>query len=87
MIGMLNHTRTVRFNAVNGSLKDTGLGFNGGMGIELPMLRKKMFWGAQLSYDLVNFKDENVPFSYDGNEYGTARGDMWSLTGAIGMNF
>lgn len=87
VLGMASLSRVVRFNAVSGTLKDNSTGFEGGMGIELPMLRKKMFWGAQLTYHMVNFKDENVPFVYDNKDYGTARGDMWSLMGSIGVNF
>ncbi len=87
IIGMANHSRSVRFSAISGSLKDSASGFSGGMGIELPMLRKKLFWGAQLTYDMVNFKDENVPFTYDSRDYGTSKGDMWNLTGSIGLNF
>lgn len=87
LMGMSNHSRSVRFSAISGTLKDSASGFTGGMGVEIPMLRKKLFWGAQLTYDLVNFKDENVPFSYDSRDYGTSKGDMWNLTGAIGLNF
>lgn len=87
LIGLANHSRSVRFSAISGTLKDSASGFSGGMGIEIPLLRKKLFWGAQLTYDLVNFKDENVPFIYDSKDYGTGKGDMWNLTGAIGINF
>lgn len=87
VVGMSSYNRTVRFNGLSGSLKDGATGFNGGMGIEVPMLRKKMFWGAQLTYDLVNFKDENIPEVIEGIDYGTARGDMWTLMGSLGINF
>jgi hypothetical protein len=87
LVGMNTNSRNVRFSAISGSLKDSAMGFNGGMGVELPMLRKKMFWGVALTYDLVNFKDENVPFVYDEKNYGTSKGDMWNLMGSIGLNF
>jgi len=92
ILGMSTYSRVIHFSEVSGGLSERPMGFNGGMGIELPMLRKKMFWGAQLTYDLVNFKDENKPFIYgDGVgpdvNYGTSKGDAWTLAGTIGMNF
>jgi hypothetical protein len=87
LLGMGSHTRTVRLSGTSGGLKHNAMGFNGGMGIELPMLRKKLFWGLQLNYDLVNFKDENEPFSYNSVDYGTSKGDFWNLIGSIGLNF
>lgn len=92
IVGMSSYNRVIRFSKISGSQPDKVMGFNGGMGIEIPMLRKKMFWGAQLTYDLVNFKDENNPFYWEdefGNpvNYGTSKGDMWTLSGSIGMNF
>lgn len=87
MVGMASYSRVIRFSAIEGSISDNVMGFNGGMGVELPMLRKKMFWGVSLVYDLVNFKDENIPFVWDDRDYGTSKGDSWTLGGSIGLNF
>jgi hypothetical protein len=87
LVGMSNYARTIRFGSINGSIKDSSTGFNGGMGIEVPMMRKKLFWGLQLNYDLVSFKDENIPEVIEGNNYGTAKGDMWNVIGTVGINF
>lgn len=87
ILGMSSNSRTVRFGTISGNLKDNSSGFNAGMGIELPILQKKLFWGAQLTYDLVNFKDENIPFIYDDKNYGTSKGDMWNALACIGLNF
>lgn len=87
IVGMSSYTRVIHLSEISGSISDKPMGFNGGMGIELPMLRRKMFWGAQLTYDLVNFKDENRPFIWDDVNYGTSKGDLWTLAATIGMNF
>lgn len=87
IVGMSSYTRVIHLSEISGSISDKPMGFNGGMGIELPMLRRKMFWGAQLTYDLVNFKDENKPFIWDDVNYGTSKGDFWTLAATIGMNF
>ena len=87
ILGFSSYTRTIRFSAIPGNLKDPPSGFTGGMGLEMPMLRKKMFWGLQLTYDLVNFKDENIPFIWDNRDYGTSKGDAWTLGGSVGLNF
>ncbi len=88
IVGIASYSNVVRLSAIPGSMSDPGvMGFNGGMGVELPMLRKKMFWGVNLVYDLVNFKDENIPFIWDDRNYGTAKGDSWTLGGSIGLNF
>lgn len=92
LIGMATYNQSLRFTSLSGGIKDSGNGFSGGMGIEVPMLKKKLFWGAQLTYDMVGFKQENVPFTQtlpDGKQrdYGTSKGDLWNLLGCIGFNF
>lgn len=87
LMGMSNYARTIRFSSIGGALKDSSSGFSGGMGIEVPMMRKKLFWGLQLNYDLVNFRDENIPEVIEGTNYGTAKGDLWNVIGTIGINF
>jgi hypothetical protein len=91
MMGVSNYNQKINFSTIGGSLNDTGSGFSGGMGIEVPMLRKKLFWGAQLSYDFVGLKNENVDFIYNtgagDRNYGSSRGDFWNLMGSIGLNF
>lgn len=69
--------------------KEGALGFDVGMGIEIPMLRNKMFLGLQGTYHLINFKDENSEINLAGGEktgiYPT--GDFGNLVVILGVNF
>lgn len=69
--------------------KDQSFGVNLGAGIELPIMRNKMFWAVQGSYQLVNFPDEGKNI-IDKNGVDTGvnlRGDSWLLLGILGINF
>ena len=69
--------------------KDSAFGFNAGAGLELPMLRNKMYFGFQGSYQLINFADENkVILQSDGTKTGVIpRGDSYLILGILGVNF
>ena len=69
--------------------KDAAFAFNAGGGIEIPMLRNKMYFGLQASYQLVNFADENkVLLQSDGTKTGVVpRGDSFLVLGILGVNF
>ena len=68
--------------------KDSAFGFNVGAGIEIPMMRNKMYFGLQGSYQLANFADENK-FLRDENDVQVVKpaGDSWNAVGIIGINF
>lgn len=69
--------------------KDSAFAFNLGGGIEVPMMRNKMYFGLQGMYQLVNFADEN---KYIIGADTTTRiikpgGDSWNGVAILGVNF
>lgn len=70
--------------------REATVGVNGGLGIEIPIMRRKAFFGAQATYRYVNFKDENTPISNSstGTNFGVKpQGDSFDLLGILGMSF
>jgi hypothetical protein len=70
--------------------KDSAMGVNMGMGIEIPFLNNKMYFGAQGMYQLVNFRDENSEIVLDEGQNRTGRypnGDILSGMLILGVNF
>ncbi len=84
--GMSTIQRTISLrNVTSGAYaKDSAFGFNLGAGIEIPMLKNKMYFGLQGAYQLVSFPDEarNIP---DTNV--KPAGDSWTGLGMLGINF
>lgn len=69
--------------------REGAMGFDIGLGIELPMLRNKMYFGGQGMYQLVNFANENTEIIFNNGER-TGKypnGDVWTALGVIGVNF
>ncbi len=70
--------------------KDSAMAFDLGAGIEIPMMQNKMYFGAQVLYQLVNFPDENSEITYDVPAVGTGHypnGDIISVMAILGVNF
>lgn len=69
--------------------KDSAFAANFGGGIEVPMLRNKMYFGGQLTYQLVNFPDENKTMQDSGGNQTSVqpRGDSFLALGILGVNF
>lgn len=68
--------------------REGAMGFDVGLGIELPMLRNKMYFGGQAMYQLVNFQNENTEIVFNGERTGKyPNGDAWTALGVIGVNF
>lgn len=70
--------------------RDSTLGLNFGGGIEIPFNRKKSFFGVQMNYHYVQFRDENANLSSP--ETGAAitkkvSGDTYDVMGIIGINY
>ncbi len=84
----LMRTRTVDSSA-DLVAKDSAWGFNGGLGIEIPIMRNKMFIGLQGAYQLINFADENkyVRESDDVTRIIKPSGDSYTVLGILGSNF
>lgn len=87
--GFARVDRTVRLENVEGFGKEGAMAFDLGAGIELPLMRNKMFFGAQAMYQLVNFHDENTEVTFtNGQKTGKfPNGDSYTLLGILGVNF
>lgn len=74
---------------VPGFGREGAMGFDLGIGIELPMLRNKMYFGAQTMYQLVNFHNENSEIVFaNGDKTGKyPSGDSYTVLGLLGVNF
>ncbi len=81
--------RTTTIQDVSGFGKEGAMGFDLGAGIELPMLRNKMYFGGQAMYQLINFANENseVVFSNSDRTGKYPNGDSYTLLGILGVNF
>jgi hypothetical protein len=81
--------RTIVVTGNSNFAKDSAFGFNLGGGIELPMMRNKMFFGLQGVFQYLMFADENK-IILDENDVKTGvspAGDSFQITGVIGVNF
>ncbi|MGE0634483.1 MAG: outer membrane beta-barrel protein [Pseudobdellovibrionaceae bacterium] len=90
LLGISNNTRTMTLSGVSGFARDSAMGFNFGLGIEIPMMRNKMFFGAQALYQYVNFKDENLELELGKPAVKTGvkpAGDILEIIGILGINF
>lgn len=70
--------------------KDDAMGFDVGAGIEIPMLRNKMYFGAQAMYQLASFPDENSEVLLNNGSEPTGKyptGDVITILGILGVNF
>lgn len=69
--------------------KDSAFAANFGGGIEFPILRNKLFIGAQAMFQYVMFTDESkVMVDRDDISTGVLRdGDSFTLLGVLGVNF
>lgn len=69
--------------------RDASFGFNLGGGMEIPMMRNKMFFAAQATYNMVNFPDEGkTVIDENGVDSGIAlKGDSYQILLILGVNF
>lgn len=81
--------RTTHVSGQATSAKDNALSFDVGGGIEIPMLRNKMYFGVEGLYQILNFSDKNTDFpKQDGSDSGVNQtGDTYTLMGILGVNF
>jgi hypothetical protein len=81
--------RTITVSGVDGAAKDSAFGFNVGAGLEIPMMRNKMFFGLQGNYQIINFADEGTVIrdANDAKTGVTPNGDSWLVIGVLGVNF
>lgn len=87
--GLGNYYRTYSISGLEGFSKDSTYGMAVGMGIEIPLMKKKSYLGIQTSYHMVTFADENKAYIGNGTEklVKTISGDFFDTTLLIGINF
>ncbi|MCM2283094.1 MAG: porin family protein [Bdellovibrionaceae bacterium] len=69
--------------------KDGAFGFNIGAGIEIPMMRNKMYFGLQGAYQMAAFPDENKSIKQSDEVTPVIKpsGDSFTALGILGVNF
>ena len=80
---------TTRSDIVNFYGKDAAFGANAGVGIEIPMLRNKMYFGAQAVYNYINLPNQGA-FITDGSNVNTPykmSGGAYTGSFVLGANF
>ena len=82
------NTRTITLNGQQGFLRDSEFGFQGGVGIEFPLMKNKMFIGAEALYNYVLFPDKGTPLQTSSGATNIIQnGDIIQGLGFIGFNF
>lgn len=81
--------RTTTLSGTEGFGRESTMGLDGGVGLEIPLMRRKAYFGIQATYHSINFKDENSPIVLpDGTNTNVApSGDAYDVLGIIGLNF
>lgn len=88
LMGMNQVYRSIKYDSAVGVARDGALGFSGSFGLEIPMMRNKMYFGAEATYMYVSFPDENNQIVVGTTQTGVyPRGDMIRFMGLIGVNF
>ncbi len=88
--GFANLSRTATVSEESAFSKESASSFEVGIGFELPLLRNKMYFGVQGTYQLVNFADENTQILLNNGSDETGiypAGDIIHVTGILGINF
>jgi|SRR6185312_1220267 len=82
--------RTYTLDGVNGFGRDSTMGLNGGVGIEIPIMRRSAFFGVQAQYRYFRFKDADsqIISPATGNPTGIyPKGNSFDFTGILGLSF
>jgi hypothetical protein len=91
--GLSQNYRTYTVSGVDGYSRDSVMGVDAGLGIEIPMMRRKAYFGIQSTFHYANFKDANTPLTgVDKNfkQYDTGvkpSGQNYDVLGILGLNF
>lgn len=81
--------RTITVSGNDNFAKDAAFTFNAGAGIEIPMMRNKLFFGLQGLFQYAMFTDENKVI-LDENDQSTGvypAGDSFTAMAILGVNF
>lgn len=91
ILGGFSQCRTYSISEFNTQSRENVMGADIGLGVEIPLMRRKAFLGLQGTYHYINFADENKDFLFNGttNEKLNKRfnGDLTDLLLIIGMNY
>ena len=89
IVGFSRVDRTATIVDVDSFSKEGAMAYDFGAGIELPMMRNKMFFGGQFMYQMINFHNENTEVVFaNGERTGKyPNGDSYTLLGVVGVNF
>ena len=82
--------RTATVSGEEAFSKDSAFGVDVGVGIEIPMMRNKMYFGGQIAYQLVTFRDENSKVYLQNGTQDTGlypKGDLATFLAILGVNF
>ncbi len=81
--------RSTRVNNLESTGRDGAQAVDFGLGMELPIMRNKMFFGAQAMYQLASFRNENTEYVFNNDERTGVfpNGDTYTLYGILGVNF
>jgi hypothetical protein len=88
--GLSTNTRTTTVSGESAFGRDNAMGFDVAAGVEIPMLRNKMHFGAQVMYQMVTFPDENTEIVVENGTESTGiypRGDLIHVSLVLGINF
>lgn len=86
--GFSQFYRTYTIDNIDGYSRDAVMGLDVGAGIEIPLMRRKAYFGIQGVYHYVTFGDETKDF-VQGSERLESRisGDMFDVLFILGVNF
>lgn len=88
IVGFSTYTRTQTFTGATGFARDNALGFQGGLGLEIPFMNNKMYFGAQATYNYVSFPDRGAPIIINNENTNIyPNGDAINFMGLLGINF
>jgi len=83
--------RTVSVTELSVQSRENVMGADVGIGVEVPLMRRKAFLGLQATYHYINFGDEGKDFLFNGstNELMENKidGDLMDILLIIGLNF
>ena len=86
--GFTQISRTSTLSGQSAFGKESATALEIGGGIELPLMRNKMYFGFQAAYQLVTFADENTEITVGAEQTGMfPTGDIINLTAILGVNF
>jgi len=89
IFGLSQVFRTLSVSTAADFAKDSALAGNFGLGLEVPIMRNKMYLGFQGMYQYFSFPDSNkqIPQSNGASTGVTPTGNSYTLIGILGVNF